>query len=143
MTRNQIVPHTHWNKYLSAVSERYHEQPVDLNLERPGAPVRTIASGLYFMGAALEGGHQGALVIHLGRLGEPERHFSHRIPAPMLLLREEDAQRQIDRIVIESANRERTWLVFDDGCAAPGMRHLAAQLDHTSCDHPRCPLPAA
>lgn len=143
MPHTQIVPRSHWETYLKAVSERHLEQPLTLSQERPSNPSRMIADGLYFMGASLEGGHQPALIIHMSRLGQPDRHMSHRIANPVLLMREEDARHQIDRIVVQGPDHERIVLHFDCDAQSPGPRRLAAQLDRDACDHPRCPLPAA
>jgi hypothetical protein len=143
MSRVQSIPRAHWATYLKAVSRRFLEQPVELDLEGHGDADRPIAHGLYFMGASLEGGHRPAVILQLAPLGHPEARLSHRIPSPALILRELDAEGQLARLVFEDDAKRRTALVMADTTPSPGARRRPSQRASERCDHPRCPVAPA
>lgn len=143
MSRIQSIPRAHWAIYLKAVSRRFFEQPIALDLEGHGEADRPIAHGLYLMGASLEGGHKPAVIFQVAPLGHPESRLSHRIAAPALILRELDDEGELDRLVIEDDLKRRTVIALHDHTIAPGARLHASRRESERCDHPRCPIAKA
>lgn len=143
MRRTQTIPPSHWAAYLKAASRRFHDQPVELDFSEADAFERPIAHGLYFLGASLEAGYRSAVVLQLAGLGHPERHLSHRVAGPTMVVRELDDNGELERLVIHDENRRHTAIVFHDGTPAPGPRRLAPRSEASHCDDPRCPLTPA
>ena len=140
MSQTIAIPRSHWQRYLKGLSARYLEQPLEVAVAPCDMAEAPMVHGLYLMGASLEGGRAEVFSLQMAELGRPDAHHTHRIPDPLVLLRELDDGGEIMCLVVEDRQRTRTSIAFRDTEPSPGPRHLATRRAADRCDHPRCLL---